>query len=246
MPPSPNADPPPLLTTTAFLRGMWAGATSLFALVLIGTYIGLGALAHDLGFSLAWTLVATVLLWAGPAQVILTSALGSGAALVEVGVAVGLSSVRLLPMVVALLPMIRSTETRTPQLLLPAHFIAVSLWMESLRLLPGVARENRVAFVDGMGVGMAILAMLAATAGYYLAGGLPLVLSAALLFLTPLSFMMSLARNARVLSDRLAVVLGLAIAPLAAAYQVPLDLMWSGIAAGTLGYGVARLRGRSA
>jgi predicted branched-subunit amino acid permease len=106
-------DPTPLSTPAAFLSGLRAGLTSIFALVLIGTYVGPGALAHDVGFSLAWTLAATLLLWAGPAQVILTAALGSGAGLVETGVAVGLSSVRLLPMVVALLGVRGVTWLRT-------------------------------------------------------------------------------------------------------------------------------------
>ncbi len=221
---------------------MRAGITSIFALVLVGTYIGLGALAHDVGFSLAWTVLATVLLWAGPAQVILTSALGTGAGLVEVAVAVGLSSVRLLPMVVSLLPLLRAPTIRNRDLIMPAHFTAVSLWMEGQRLLPGVARENRIAYCNGIGSGMTIPTTLSAIAGFYLAGGLPVVLSAALLFLTPLSFMMSLARNSRALADRVAWPLGLAIAPVLAAYHVELDLLWSGIAAGSLAYAAHRIR----
>jgi hypothetical protein len=35
-----------------FLDGMRAGAMSVFLWLLLGTYVGLGALAHDLGFSL--------------------------------------------------------------------------------------------------------------------------------------------------------------------------------------------------
>ena len=51
-------------------------ATSVFGLVLIGTYVGIGALAHDYGFSVLWVMLSTVLIWAGPGQVILISALG--------------------------------------------------------------------------------------------------------------------------------------------------------------------------
>src|SRR5262245_19640602 len=81
-----------------FLDGMLTSFRSVFALVLIGTYVGIGALAHDYGFSLIWVMVSTVLVWAGPAQVIMISALGTGAALVEVALAVCLSGVRFLPM----------------------------------------------------------------------------------------------------------------------------------------------------
>src|SRR5207302_11036800 len=97
---------------SAFLAGFIATWTSVFSYVLFGTYLGSGALAHDFGFPVSWALLSTILVWAGPAQVILISMLGAGASLIEGAVAVGVSSVRLLPMVVALLPMIQRPGTR--------------------------------------------------------------------------------------------------------------------------------------
>ena len=131
----------------------------MFSYVLFGTYIGIGALAHDFGFSVWWALASTILMWAGPAQVILISALGAGASLIEAAIAVALSSVRLLPMVVALLPMLRRPDTRAWKLILPAHFTAVSMWVEALRLLPKQPRENRIAFCNGLGTGYGVTAI---------------------------------------------------------------------------------------
>ena len=68
------------------------------AYVLIGTYVGLAALAHDFGFSVWWVVASTVLVWAGPAQVILVSALGAGATAVETALAGTLSRARLRPL----------------------------------------------------------------------------------------------------------------------------------------------------
>ena len=59
-----------------------------------------------------------------------------GDALVEVALAVTLSSVRFLPMVAALLPMLRRPGTRQRDLLLPMHLTAISVWVEGMRLLP--------------------------------------------------------------------------------------------------------------
>ena len=50
--------------------------STVLALVLFATYVGIGALAHDTHFSLGWALASTVLIWAGPAQIILISTLG--------------------------------------------------------------------------------------------------------------------------------------------------------------------------
>lgn len=225
-----------------FRDGLRASATSVFTLVITGTYVGIGALAHDYGFGLAWAMLSTLLLWAGPGQVILISVLGAGAPYVEVALAVGLSSVRLLPMVVALLPLIRERDTRDRELFLPAHFTAASMWVEALRLLPTLPRAGRIAFCNGLGTGFMVVAQLGTLLGFYLAASLPLLLTAALLFLTPMTFLVSTARNARVLADRLALGFGLVVGPLLGWAQIGLDLMWTGIIAGSAAYALHRLR----
>jgi len=221
---------------------MLASARSIFSVVLFGTYVGMGALAQDYGFSLGWLVLSTFLIWAGPAQVILISTLGSGAALVETAVAVGLSGIRLLPMVVALLPVLKDRETRLSSLILPAHFTAASMWIESLRLLPAMPRAQRLAFSNGLGTGFNIAAQVGGVIGFILAARLPHVLTATLLFLTPVTFLVSTARNARMLVDRLALAFGLLLAPALTYFDVGLDLMWTGIIAGTAAYGIHRMR----
>jgi predicted branched-subunit amino acid permease len=177
-----------LAVNPGFLGGFAAAWRSVFVYVLFGTFVGIGALGHDFGFSLGWMLLSTVLVWAGPAQVILISTLGTGGSAFEAGVAVALSSVRLLPMVVALLPLLRTEKTRTRDLILPAHLTAISMWVESLRLLPRIPREQRLSFCNGLGSGMMVSALVACGLGFYLAGNLSRVFAAVLLFLTPLSF----------------------------------------------------------
>jgi len=226
----------------AFRRGYAAALRSVFLLVVFGTYIGIGALAHDLGFDVGWAMLSTVLVWAAPGQVIVASALASGAAPAAAAIAVSLSAIRLLPMVVALLPQIKGARTPAWQLILPAHFTAISVWVEALRLLPSEPREHRIAFYNGLGVGLLTSALSAAVAGFYLAAGLPTQLAAALLFLTPMSFLFSVARTARLLADRLALVFGLVLGPVLAAGKVEPDLLWTGIIGGTLAYAIDRIR----
>ncbi|HEY2758502.1 MAG TPA: AzlC family ABC transporter permease [Pseudolabrys sp.] len=229
--------------SAAFGNGVKSALLSVFSIVLAGTYLGLGALAHDFGFTEWWFALSTVLVWAAPAQVILLSSLGTGTTVVQSAVAVTLSAIRLLPMLVALLPLLRRKGTRFRDLLLPTHFTAISMWVESLRLLPGIAPEFRIAFCNGLGVGYMGTALVFGFLGYFLAAGLPPLLAATLLFLTPMSFLMSTARNARMLIDRAAFGLGLVIGPVLVWYHVELDLMWTGVIGGALAYGLHRLRG---
>jgi predicted branched-subunit amino acid permease len=229
-------------TSAAFFGGVKSALTSVFFLVLAGTYIGMGALTHDYGFSSWWLALSSILVWAAPAQVILISALGTGSAPIEAAIAVTLSAIRLFPMVVALLPLLRGPSTRLRDLLLPTHFTSVSMWVESLRLLPGLPRERRIAFCNGLSVGYMGTAVAFGFVGYYLAAGLPPLFAGALLFLTPMSFLISTARNSRQMVDRLALALGLALGPLLAHWHVGLDLMWTGVIGGSLSYGIHRLR----
>src|ERR1700752_4048101 len=78
-----------------FLSGYGTAIRSVFFFVLVGNYVGLGALAFEFGFSFWWMAASTLLVWAAPAQVILISTLTT-ATLVEVAVAVTLTSVRFL------------------------------------------------------------------------------------------------------------------------------------------------------
>src|SRR5258706_392327 len=123
----------------AFAWGVRSIASTVLTLVLFATYLGIGALAHDMHFSLVWVLASTALVWAGPAQIILISTLGSGATV---------------------------------------------------------------------------------------------------LLLAPLALLLSAGRTCRQLADVLALVLGLAVFPLAATLHTGVDILISGMSAGTIAYGV--------
>lgn len=230
---------------SAFAAGIAAAFRTVLTYTLFATYLGVGALAHDLHFSPLWAILATALVWAAPAQMILLTALGSGGTALQAAIAVSLSGIRLMPMVVALLPMLRGPKTRSWHLLLPAHFIAVTVWVESMRLVPGIPRERRVAFVNGLGTGVMGTTVVSTLVGYHLAATLPPLFGAAVLFLTPVSFLLSTAGNSRQLVDRLALLLGLVLLPLANRLNTGVDMLLAGVSAGTIAYVVDRLRRRA-
>jgi predicted branched-subunit amino acid permease len=227
-------------STSAFAYGVRIALTSVFAFVIVFTYIGFGAMAHDYGFSVGWAMLSTALQWAGPAQVILVTGLGPGTVLIETAVAVALSSVRLLPIVVALLPVVKREDSRPWQLVVPAHFMAVSVWVEAMRHAPALPRAQRIPFCNGVGLTLVGLGVAATAAGYYMQAVLPALFGAAAMFITPISFLCSTARNARQILEKAALALGLVIGPLLAFTQVAFDLLWTGIIGGTIAYLVHR------
>jgi predicted branched-subunit amino acid permease len=163
--------------------------------------------------------------------------MGPGAALIETAVAVSLSSVRLFPIVVALIPVVRDRGTRFWHLLIPVHYMAISVWIESMRAAPRLARDQRIPFCHGVGLTLISLGVVFTAVGYFIQALLPAIFAAGAMFMTPISFLVSAARNARLLLDKLALGLGLALGPAFAFAKVDFDLLWAGVIAGTLAYG---------
>ena len=85
---------------------------------------------------------------------------------------------------------------------------------------------------------MVCVCLTATTTGYVLAANLSPLLAAAILMLTPLAFLFSTARNCKQVSDLLALLLGIALFPLVSKLHTGVDILISGITAGTIAYGV--------
>lgn len=228
------------------MLGVSSALASVMGLVLFVTFIGVGAFAHDSGFSLGWALASSAFVWAAPAQIVLISTAHSGASMLESALAVTLSSIRLLPMVVSVLPMLKTPQTRRRDLLLPAHFTAMTFWVESFRLLPLVPLQRRLTFANGLGFGFIAICLFSTAFGYVLAAKLPPLFAGGILALTPLTFLLSISRNSKHFVDKAGLLLGLACFPLVSIYlNTGVDILVSGVSAGTAAYALDRLRRRA-
>jgi len=230
----------------AFRKGVADGA-GLPSLVLMASLVGVGGLARDLGYS-AWVGVAsTLLIWAGPAQVLLFGSLAAGTALPAVALAVCLSSLRFLPMVASILPYLRGPGIGTFRLLLAAHLVAVTAWNQGMRTLPGLPVAERYPYFIGFGLVVMAAATVATFAGHSLIAELPTFLAAAMLFTTPMFFTASLAERARGAGDWTAILLGFLIAiPLSFlpsnSWLKEFDLLIIGVSAGTIAWFISPRR----
>lgn len=203
----------------------------------MASLIGVGGLARDIGYPMMAGVLSTVLIWAGPAQVLLFGSLAAGASLPAIAIAVSLSSIRFFPMTVSLLPLLRGPNVGTWKLLFASHFVAVTAWTEGRRLLPDLPPEERLPFFLGFAMMVMFAASVATGAGYYLIAALPAAFAAALLFTTPMFFTLSLVAGSRTIADWCALVLGFALAPLSTyAVGQDFDLLFVGLIGGTLAY----------
>ncbi|MDR4306438.1 AzlC family ABC transporter permease [Chelatococcus sambhunathii] len=225
----------------AFLQGLRA-SISTPGFVLWGSFIGFGAMTHDFGWPLWLAAFSTALIWAAPGQLVLAGALASGAGLAGATFAVSISGVRLLPMVVAIMPVLRSERTRFWTRILAAHFVAVTAWFEGLRLASALPRAERMPFFFGLAAGLVVGSVVSTATGHAAAGLLPRALAVGLLGLTPMYFLMSLERGADGFAEKLAIGLGLVIGPLAGLLTQEFDLIATGLIGGTAAFFAERFR----
>lgn len=224
-----------------FGRGLVCVFT-LPALILMGAFAGFSGLARDAGFSLAQTEFMILTVWALPSKVVLTGAVTSGSSLFATFIAVALSSVRLMPMTMAIIPEMKTDKTRGWVLYFVSHFIAVTGWVMALERFGSIPRDKRTAFFSGLVAILLLSNMIVTAITFQVAGLMSPIYSAALVFVTPLYFLFSLWGSARELSGHLAMVVGLMLTPIFHWLLPQVDILVTGIVGGALAYLVGRIR----
>jgi predicted branched-subunit amino acid permease len=223
------------------LRGARA-AVSIPAFILTAAFVGYAGLARETGLTLLETLAMTGLVWALPSVVVLTGALSSGMGIIPAGIAVALASVRLMPMTMALMPLIKVPgKTKNWQLLLASHFVAVTAWVYAMKNLPDLPKEGRLPFFVGFGGSVSTFVFCMTGVAYLLVERMPDIVAGALFLLTPVYFLCSLWGASRLNADRVAMITGLVLGPLFFLYLPGLDLLWTGLVGGTIAYFATRI-----
>lgn len=229
----------------AFLEGM-RRAPSTGAVVLICSFVGYGALVHEAGLSVVQAVAVALFVWALPGQVVLVTEMAAGAPLWSAAISVTLTSVRLMPLVVVLMPIVRGERTGKLHQILLVHFCAITIWIESMQRLPRLPRAERIPYYWGFCFVLVSTNLVATVVGFQLAATLGLVLAAGLLFLTPLYFVLSILRTSSSAADRLALWFGLAMGPPVFLVLPGFELVLSGLVGGVAAYLIGRMRRRRA
>ncbi|MEJ5079990.1 MULTISPECIES: AzlC family ABC transporter permease [unclassified Ochrobactrum] len=224
-----------------FFRGT-SRIASVPAILLMSSFIGFSGLAIESGITVGQAVFMTLTIWALPAKVVLIGAISAGASIPAAALAVGLSSVRLMPMVVALLPELKGPETRKLTLAALCHFVAVTAWVMAMDELRNVPRNMRTSYFAGIGTVLVGTNALVVALVYTLSASFPPVVFAALFMLTPMYFLTSLWRSARERAGQIAMVSGIVLFPIFHQFAPGYDLLMTGIVGGVIAFAVHRAR----
>lgn len=226
-----------------FLKGA-RGITSLPAIILMSAFVGFCGFAVEAGIPFGETVFMTGMIWALPAKVLLVGSILAGASLPAAFITVALSSIRLMPMVAALIPEIRSAKTPTWLLLLLSHFIAITAYVFTMERIRDVPREHRVTFFAGFAITLTTANIFLVAIIYSTVASLPAMLAGALFFLTPVYFLTSIWVSTRDRAGHIAMVFGLALGPSFHQIAPEFDILYAGVTGGTLAFFADRLWSR--
>ncbi|MBW9061841.1 AzlC family ABC transporter permease [Rhizobium herbae] len=218
-----------------FLAGMM-GIFSLPATILMLSFVGFCAFTAQAGIPVEQVVFMVGAVWALPAKVILVSSILGGANVLTAFIAVTLSSIRLMPMVAALVPEIRTQRTPTWLLLLLSHFVAITAWVFAMERVQSVPRERRIVFFAGFGITLVLANMTLVAVVYQFVTEFPPIVAGCLFFLTPVYFLASIWSSARHPVIYVALAVGLVAGPVFYWVAPEFDILLAGVGGGTVAW----------
>lgn len=218
------------------MRGIW----SIPAIMLMLSFVGFAAFTAEGGIPVEQVMFMTGVVWALPAKVILVGSMLSGANLATTFIAVTLSSVRMMPMVAALVPEIRNSKTPTWLMLLLSHFVAITAWVFATQNLSKIPREARAAWFAGFGITLTVVNAIIVGLCYGVVAAFPPLVAGVLFFLTPVYFIASIWATARHSVVKVAFIIGVIAGPVFAVIAPEFDILYAGIGGGTVAYLIDR------
>lgn len=219
----------------AFRRGL-REAIGAPALVLFASYLGFGALVRQSDLGVLHGLFSTATGWALPGQIVLVELYAAGAPLIAIAAAVALTNARLLPMTVALMPLLRAGLWPRWLYYVAAHWVAVTGWAAALKACPRQPKSERLAYFLGFNATLWSATLTATAAGFWLAGSVPPLVSLGLVFLNPLYFMLVFAGDVPTRLRLYSLLLGALAGPAFHLLDPDYGLLLAGVVAGTAAF----------
>ena len=235
-----NRDAPIAGTGREAVRKALLDSLSLPAFILLFTMMGYGSLAQGAGFDAGMAALGTILIWGLPGQLAMVELTATGQAYIAIVLACSLANARFMPMVVSFVPAMARSRASLPRLLLDAQLLSINSWAMCLREFPRIEPAWRHLYYLTFASSILTAAVIGTLLGYYGAVLLPAVLVLGLIFVSPLFFALVLSAVPGT-AERLSLIAGCALLPLATYLLPSIDLLVTGLVGGSLGFFAGRI-----
>ena len=206
------------------------------AIALGASFVAIGALLKNLGFSIQESIFSTFLTYALPGSLVMAESMFIGASLFNIFVAVWLVNARLYPMTVSLMPLLIHKSQPRWKYYLSCHFIAVSSWLIMKDNYKTIKKENRIDFWIGIGTATWSVAIFSTVIGYLASEYFNKDILIGLAIVNPIYFTCMMLGAMKTIQITLSVILGAILGPIFYFVSPEWCILFGGFIAGTVAY----------
>ena len=206
------------------------------ALALGVSFVAIGALLKNLGFTIQESILSTFLTYALPGSLIMAESMFIGASLLNIFLAVWLVNARLYPMTVSLMPLLIHKNQPRWKYYLSCHFIAVSSWLIMKSKYLEIEKEHRIDFWMGIGTATWLVGILSTVLGYIAADYLNKDMMIGLAIVNPVYFMCMMIGAMKTIQISTSIILGAMLGPLFYFVSPEWCILYGGFVAGTIAF----------
>ena len=206
------------------------------ALALGVSFVAIGALLKNLGFTIQESILSTFLIYALPGSLVMAESMFIGASLLNIFLAVWLVNARLYPMTVSLMPLLIHKNQPRWKYYLSCHFIAVSSWLIMKNKYLEVEKEYRIDFWMGIGTATWLVGILSTVLGYIAADYLNKDMMIGLAIVNPVYFMCMMIGAMKTIQISTSIILGAMLGPLFYFVSPEWCILYGGFVAGTIAF----------
>ena len=206
------------------------------AIALGASFVAIGALLKNLGFTIQESIFSTFLTYALPGSLIMAESMFVGASLLNIFLAVWLVNSRLYPMTVSLMPLLLHEKQPRWKYYLSCHFVAVSSWLIVKSNYENIEKENRIDFWIGIGTATWLIAIFSTILGYLASDFLNKDMMIGLAVVNPIYFMCAMIGVMKTNSLSSAIILGALLGPSFYLISPQWSVLFGGVLAGTIAF----------
>ena len=206
------------------------------AIALGASFIAIGSLLKNLGFSIQESIFSTFLTYALPGSLVMAESMLIGASLINIFIAVWLVNARLYPMTVSLMPLLMHQNQPRWKYYLSCHFIAVSSWLIMKDNYEKIEKENRIDFWIGIGTATWLVAIISTIIGYVASDLLNKDMLIGLAIVNPIYFMCMMLGAMKTIQINWSVILGTILGPVFYFLSPEWCILYGGFVAGTIAF----------
>ena len=226
-----------MINSKIFIKGLFSAKRFDSPAIALGaSFIAIGALLKNLGFTIEESIFSTLLTYALPGSLVMAESMLIGTSLLNIFLAVWLVNARLYPMTVSLMPLIMHKNQPRWKYYLSCHFVAVSSWLIMKSNYEKIKKEHRIDFWIGVGVSTWLIGIFSTAIGYISADYLNKDMMIGLSIVNPIYFMCAMMGVAQSKSISVAIILGAILGPFFYIVSPEWCILFAGIIAGTIAF----------